>query len=171
MKLLFARVLRASVLLASLVAVSDDALAQQRPPPTSTRTAPPAAPAPVNGPVAVEVLCVRATNSNSRVDPKLERIVSHLKFTRYTGFDLIDSHSYELSPKEEATFPIEGGRKVKLELLERDGDAAKVRIQMFSDSGSKQLDTTVQIHRNRSFMVAGPKVGDDVLILPVTVRY
>jgi hypothetical protein len=36
---------------------------------------------------------------------------------------------------------------------------------------NKILDTTVSIHRNKSFMVAGPKHEDGVLVLPLTARY
>ena len=33
------------------------------------------------------------------------------------------------------------------------------------------MDTTVSIHRNRAFMIAGPSYEDGKLILPLTVRY
>jgi hypothetical protein len=116
-------------------------------------------------------MCVRASNANDRVDAELKPILQQLKFTRYTGFHLIDTQRRSLESGQETTFNIEGERKIRIELLSHDETAAKLRIRMFNAQGRQQLDTTVSIHRNRSFMVAGPKVGEDVLILPVSVRY
>jgi hypothetical protein len=99
--------------------------------------------------------------------------MQHLRILKYKGFDLIDQHDGEVAPGQEVAFDIEGGRKVKVELLEADAVQAKIRMRMFSGKGgSPTLDTTISVHRNRAFIVAGPKMeGDDVLILPVRVKY
>jgi hypothetical protein len=161
----------------SLLGASSDAYAQQRPPPPG-RPAPVARPPadapeapPATGAVSVEVMCVHGTNRHSNVDASLKPIVKQLSYTRYTGFELVDTHGQSLEIGQEATFAIEGERKVKVELLGRDDAAAKLRIRLLNADGAKLLDTTISVHRNKSFMVAGPKVGEDVLILPVTARY
>ncbi len=125
----------------------------------------------VSSSISVEMKCVRGTNDNARVDESLKSILPALSQTNYRGFSLVDSYRDNLSDGQETEFSIEGGRKVKIELLDHDQTKARVRIRMFNGQGRQALDTTVSIHRDRSFMVAGPKVGDDVLILPVTVRY
>lgn len=155
--------------------VSGSAFAQSRPPvPTDPR--PPVATlpmpaAPVAGPVSVEVRCIRGTNANSTIDPELKELSRTLAYTRYTGFDLIDTHSDALAIGDEAIFPIQGGRKLKIQLIDRDETAARLRLRLVGADGSYQLDTTVRIQRNKTFMVMGPHLGDDVLILPVTARY
>lgn len=158
------RTLRLAVLVAA-VALPGSALAQGRP----TEPLPPAAPA--VGPVSVDVMCVRATKANDRVDPELKAMLKHLALTGYTGFDVISHNADALGVGEEANFPIEGSRRLKVQLIDRDETSARLRLRLIGADGTKQLDTTVAVHRNRTFMVAGPKVGDDVLIIPITAKY
>lgn len=161
------RTLRLAVL-AAVVALPGVALAQSRPP------EPPGAPhvaAPLAASVSVDVMCVRATKANDRVDPELKELLKPLSFTGFTGFDLISHNTDALSAGEEASFAIEGGRRLKVQLIDRDEVQARLRLRLFGTDGTKQLDTTVAVHRNRIFMVAGPKVGEDVLIIPVMAKY
>jgi hypothetical protein len=166
--------------MAAAVAASADALAQSRPP-----SRPPAAPpphsspvvaqatedaAPVTGPVSIEILCVRGTKSDAVIDSSLRTMAPKFKNLAYTGYHLVDSHSDDVAVGDTTTFTIEGGRRVRIEVLDRDAEAARLRIQMFEGTRA-EFDTTISIHRNRSFIVAGPKIGEDVLILPVTVNY
>jgi len=167
----WARHLAFAMALVAGAAVSTDAFAQSRPAPPSRLVAGRPGIQPLSDRVAVEVLCVRATNANDHVDGKLEPMLRQLKYTRFTGFSLLDDHELRLEPGQTGDFEIEGNRKVNIELLSRDEAEARLRIRMFNPQGRQQLDTTVTIHRDRSFMVAGPHIGDDVLILPVTVRY
>ncbi len=157
------RHLRLAVLVVA-VALPGMAFAQGRPPD-------PPITAPVAGPVSVDVMCVKATKTNDRVDPELKPLIKQLSFTSYTGFDLISHNADTLAVGEEATFAIEGGRRLKVQLIDRDETAARLRLRLFGADGTKVLDTTVAVHRNRTFMVAGPKVGEDVLIIPVTAKY
>ena len=158
------RTLRLAVLVAAVV-LPGLAFAQGRP------SEPLPAAAPAVGPVSVDVLCVRATKSNDRVDPELKLILKHLTLTGYTGFDVISHNTDALGVGEEANFPIEGGRRLKVQLIDRDETAARMRLRLLGPDGTKVLDTTISVHRNRTFMVAGPKMGDDVLIIPVTANY
>jgi len=125
-------------------------------------------PAP-QGKVQLEVMVVHA-NQSGKVDPKLKEIMKQLRFLNFTGFQLLDTYPATLTPGKEASFTLVGNRKLKIQLLSKNATAAKIRIRMFSGS-DKVVDTTVSIHRNRSFIVAGPKYKDGVLILPLTVSY
>lgn len=158
----------ALTVLAGLVftALPSDAMAQARPnrPTPVKHTSAPAA-----GKVGLELKVVHATNSG-QVDPQLRSIVDNLKFTRFSGFKLLNTLPAKLGPGQETTFTVAGGRKVKVTLLSRDARAARVRVVMLNASG-KVMDTTVSIHRNRAFMIAGPDYKGGKLILPLTVRY
>lgn len=119
--------------------------------------------------VDVEIQVVHANNSG-KVDPQLAGVVENLSFLRYSGFKLLDTHPAKLGPGQETTFNIAGGRKLKVTLVSRDARAAKIRVLMSSDKGVL-MDTTVSIHRNRAFIIAGPSYEDGKLVLPLTVRY
>ncbi|MBN2799459.1 MAG: hypothetical protein JXX28_09965 [Deltaproteobacteria bacterium] len=164
--------LRGVALLAlSLLLLPGEAWAQGRPPP-GARPVPVAqrAPAPIAESVDIEMLVVYATNEGDRVDPELRPVMQQLRFTRYRSFTRLETHPASLRAGEEATFTIAGDRRVKLQLLSHDPEQAKLRLSMFNQEG-KLLDTTVSIHRNRSFMVAGPRYEQGVLILPISVSY
>jgi len=146
------------------------ALAQVRPPPG--HRPPPAAAhrAPAAQKVDVQVMVVLATNAHNRVDPRLKSLLPHLQHLNYTGYEVLDVRNNELAPGQETSFGIAGGRRMEVQLLGRDDTQARMRVRMYSGS-RRLLDTTVSIHRNRSFIVAGPEHAGGVLILPMTARY
>ena len=144
--------------------------AQADPGSTATRNAvaQQRAKAPV-GKLSAEVMVIHANNSG-RVDPDLRAVMQNLRFTKFSGFSLLNKVPSQLGVGQEASVSITGGRKLKVSLIERDEKQAKVRVRLFSGE-RKVLDTTVSIHRNRSFMLMGPKHNDGVLILALSVRY
>ncbi|MBN1334449.1 MAG: hypothetical protein JXB39_00655 [Deltaproteobacteria bacterium] len=148
------------VLLAA-ASLPGDALAQ-------ARRGSPAAQAP--GKVKVTLLEVAATDSHSGVDPRLAPFSRHLTFLRYKGYDLLDTHRFELSSGGQEDLAITGGRRVQVGLLNRTAQHAQFRIQITSQRG-KLLDTTLSVNRNGTFIVAGPKYQDGILILPLQARY
>lgn len=115
-------------------------------------------------------MVIYAHNEDRKVDPALRDVMQQLRNFRFTGYELVEQHPSQLSPGQSTSFALPGGRRIRLELLSRDESQAKVRIRMFR-SDEKILDTTVSIHRNRSFMIGGPSYRKGKLILPVTVRY
>ncbi len=157
---LFAWLLGLLVLLSAAV-VSGDALAQGR------RGGPPSR---TPGRVQVTLLEVAATDSHTGVDPRLAPLSTHLTFLRYKGYDLLDTHRFDLGTGGEKDLTITGGRHVQIALLDRSTDRAQFRIQITSQRG-KLLDTTLSVNRNGTFIVAGPKHNDGILILPLQVRY
>lgn len=153
-----------------------DAFAQSRPPgparpttPTVLAETPEAAPA--SGKVEIELLVVHATN-NGQVDPRLagRGLVENLTFTKFSGFSVLESFEAKVGPGQDASFSIVGGRKVAVTLIDRDSHDAKVRVLMYNQTG-KVMDTTVSIHRNRAFIIAGPDHNGGKLVLPLTVSY
>jgi hypothetical protein len=149
---------------------SHGAIAQGRPAPS--RPAPSAPAAPMASKVSVEIMVVHASNKYDRTDAALAPVMKHLRFlqAQYSGFKLLSKESRPVAVGGEHTFSVVGGRRVKVNVVERNPSQVKVRIRMFNESGA-MLDTTVSIHRNKSFMVGGPKYDDGVLILPLTARY
>ena len=124
----------------------------------------------VTGKVNIEVMVVHASNAHNRVDPALQPVMQHLRFTNFKGFKMLSKEESGIGPSQDHTYSVAGGRRLKVRLLERDAKRAKIRIEMFN-AKNKILDTTVSIHRNKSFMVAGPKHEGGVLVLPLTARY
>ena len=124
----------------------------------------------VSGKVDIEVMVVHASNAHNRVDPSLQPVMQHLRFTNFKGFKMLSKEAKGINPSQDHTYSVAGGRRLKIKLLERDAKRAKIRIEMFN-AKNKILDTTVSIHRNKSFMVAGPKHEGGVLVLPLTARY
>lgn len=170
------RLVGALLAVAVLVAPVSQGWAQSRPVPTrSPQAAPlqqsaPSREAPVSGKVSVEMMVIYAHNEDNRVDPALRGVMQQLKNFRFSGYKLLENHPTQLAVGQETSFALPGGRKIKMELLDRDDQQARIRIRMFSGS-DKVLDTTVSIHRNRSFMIGGPSYEAGKLILPVSVRY
>ena len=159
------------MLVLGLLALCVPAMAQSRPPrPTSRPAVASQAKAPLASKVGIEVMVVHATQGQPMVDSRLKSIMQHLRFLQFKRFSLLDKHRATLAMNSESTFSIRGGRRLKVQLLSRDARQARIRVRMFNDKG-KLLDTTVSIHRNRSFILAGPKHDGGVLILPVTARY
>lgn len=159
------------LLLAGILASSAPATAQSRPGPT------PRAPAAEEGDrsratkVEVRVMEVYATDTHSNVDPKLDRLTRYLSHLRYTGFELLDTHTVSLAPNGSQTFTIAGGRKMEVTVLGKDDRRVKMRVEVTGGKGGKLLDTTLSVNRNGTFIVAGPKYKDGVLVLPLTAKY
>lgn len=140
---------------------------------TSVAFAQPAKPKPaaaVSQSVTVKVQVVHATNAHSDVDGSLRALERQLRFLNFTGFRSLDTRSESLSTGERTSVSVAGGREMKITLIEVDDTAAKLRVQLYKGS-AKTVDTTVSVHRNRSFIVAGPKHDDGVLVFPLTASY
>lgn len=142
------------------------------PPTALAQPAPGRAPAPARAGAGVEVelVVVHASNAHQSVDPSLKPVERHLRFLNYTGFKSLDRHNRSLRVGEQTTVSVVGGREMKVRLIDKNPTAAKLRVQLFRGA-SKLLDTTVSIHRNRSFIVGGPQHDGGVLVFPLTASY
>lgn len=136
---------------------------------------PPARAAPVReeaapaGRVRIEVLTVYA-NHSGQVDPRLREIQRQLSTQPFTGFQLLSTHDDQLGGGQSASFPVEGGRRMRVTLEGRNEDRAKIRIELYKGD-EKKVDTTVWVQRNRYFMFGGFPYQDGKLFVPVTVVY
>jgi len=120
--------------------------------------------------VKLRMWTVHATNAHGKTDDKLKRIGKHLRRLKYSGFKYVDAQGGTVRQDGKIQMPIPGGRSVRLTLLSKTADKARVRVRI---KGKKKviLDTTVSIRRNGFFMVAGPKYDGGVLVLPIFARY
>ena len=109
-------------------------------------------------------------SSGDRVTQELKPLMKQLTFTRYTGFELLQTFPAQLSVGGTASFSLVGERRLKLELLSKDEKRAKLRVRLFNGK-EKVLDTTVSVNRNRSFIIGGPRYKGGAIVLPLTVRY
>lgn len=121
--------------------------------------------------VTVKVMVVYATDSTNRVDPRLGSLTRYLTHLRFSGYELLDTHVAQVAPNSTQTFSIEGNRKFEVTLLAKDANRCRVRVQVTAGRGGKLLDTTLSVNRNGTFIVAGPRYKDGILVLPLTVRY
>ncbi len=158
------------MLLAGLLASSTPALAQGGPSARGPAAAQSGDRAKA-GKVEVRVMEVYATDSHAKVDPKLNRLTKYLTHLRYTGFELLDTHTVSLGVNGSQTFTIAGGRKMEITVLGKDERRVRMRVQVTGGKGGKLLDTTLSVNRNGTFIVAGPKHQDGVLVLPLTASY
>jgi hypothetical protein len=171
MRLLCRPLLAAALSLGLLLPAT--AAAQQRP---GARELPAAradrtqAPAPV-GRVELQVMVVYATEAHSNVDPSLGKLAGYLRNLRYTGYELLSTQKASLSPDGRTSFNVDGGRKVEVTLLSRDERRARMRVEVSDKKGEKLLDTTLSVNRNGTFIVAGPRHKDGILVLPLTATY
>lgn len=120
--------------------------------------------------VAVQMLVVHATDSTTGVDPRLQSLASSFKYFKYKGYKLLSTQNAQLSAGKDTSFTLEGNRKVKVTLISADDTRAKVRVEI-STKDNKLLDTTVSINRDGTFIVAGPKYEDGILMLPLRASY
>ncbi len=168
--------LRALLLAAVLFAmahVPDPAFAQSRPTPVPARapaTGAATSQKPATSRVDVQISVVHATDSESGIDPRLSALASSFRYFKYKGYRLLSTQEADVSVGEDHSFPIAGDRRLKVTLISRDDTRARVRVEMTSDDG-KLLDTTVSINRGGTFIVAGPRFQDGILMLPVRADY
>jgi hypothetical protein len=123
------------------------------------------------GKVQLDVLVLHATNTHATVDKRVSKYLKYLKHLAYTGYSPLKDYTLTLALNKVERFEIAGGRKVVVELLQRDERRARLRIQIIAPKGGKLLDTTMSVSRNASVIVAGPRYQDGILVLPLTARY
>jgi hypothetical protein len=130
----------------------------------------PASATPMKPKVEIELMVVHATNAHDRVDPRLQPVLQHLRFLQFKGFTLLSMDEKELSVGGSHTFSVAGDRSVVVDVVERDERQVKLRVRMSNERGMF-LDTTIRIHRDKSFMIGGPDHDGGKLLLPITARY
>lgn len=127
--------------------------------------------APRGNKVTVGMMVVHATDQHSNVDGRLGSLTRYLSHMRFTGYELLETRSVQLGANGSETFTIQGGREVTITLLSRDDNRVRMRVQILAGKGGKLLDTTLSVNRNGTFIVAGPKYNEGILVLPLTASY
>ncbi len=120
--------------------------------------------------VTVGVQVVHATDSEEGIDPRLDALASSFRYFKYKGYRLLSSESRPLAVGGSATFEIAGERELTVTVVERDDERARVRVEIVKGE-NRLLDTTVSINRDGTFIVAGPKYRDGILMLPLRASY
>ena len=123
------------------------------------------------GKVQLDIMVVHATKQHNQWDAKVGKYRKYLQHLAYTGYTSLRNHSLVLAPNKVERIDLAGGRKVVVELLQRDERRARLRIQIIAPKGGKLLDSTMNVSRNASVIVAGPRYQDGILVLPMTARY
>lgn len=156
--------IRKLALLSLLALAPLSAWAQARP------DVPQATDAPAIRQVSVQMLVVHATDSKPGTDPRLAGLASSFRYFKYQGYWMLSSDQQDVTVGGNAVFTVAGGRKVTVTLVSVDESRARVRVEMSNKEG-KVLDTTVSINRNGTFIVAGPRYEDGILMLPLRAGY
>ncbi|MFZ5476008.1 MAG: hypothetical protein ACOZNI_04475 [Myxococcota bacterium] len=154
-----------ALLLSLLLVAPGSALAQGRPNAPQSGQQRPAA-----GRVSIQVMVVHATDSENGIDPRLRSLESSFRYFKYKGYRLLSTQTADVGVDDTEAFQIEGDRRLKVTLMSRDDSRARVRVEMSNKDG-KLLDTTVSINRDGTFIVAGPKYRDGILMLPLRASY
>lgn len=121
-------------------------------------------------PVSIQMMVVHATDSRPGLDTRLESLKNAFAYFKYKGYWLLSAQQNTIAVGDSTTFSVEGGRRVKVTLVSVDEQRARVRVEMSNKDG-KLLDTTVSINRNGTFVVAGPRYEDGILMLPLRASY
>lgn len=151
-----------------LLQPATSALAQGgRPPP---RRPTPSAQAPVNGKVDLQVMAVHGTDGHARIDARLKPIMKHLRYMPHQGYDLLSQDDHDLSVGGHHTFPLAGGHHLDVKLLSVDASNAKIRVEVYQGKVRK-MEAALAVHRNKAFLITGPKHDNGELILAITPRY
>ncbi len=120
--------------------------------------------------VDVQMRVVHATDSESGVDPRLASLAGSFRYFKYKGYRLLSTQNADIAVGGETTWSVEGGRRITVSVLSFDEARARIRVEMTNSEG-KVLDTTVNINRNGTFIISGPRYKDGILMLPVTTSY
>ena len=126
--------------------------------------------------VQLQFLVVHATVAHSDVDAELRPLMPYFENYKYTGFNLINTKSAQLKNKDKKQFVIQGNRRVTITLLSHDDTKARMKSGSGEGicsgvKGRVLLDTTILVNRNGTFIVAGPKFKDGILVLPITANF
>lgn len=125
----------------------------------------------VQSSIKIEMMVVHAHTKNEVVHPNVKPLMKYFSSYRYSGFDLIDTKSVRLEDDGSKSFTIQGNRKITIRLLSHDDSKARLKVTILGGKGKRLLDTTMLVSRNGTFIVAGPKFKEGILILPVTATY
>ncbi len=124
-----------------------------------------------DGKVELKLKVVYATTDHERVDTGLERLKSRMGHFKYTGFEMLDTRTVQVTSKGKESFGIVGGRKVEVELLSKTDEKARMRLRVLGKNDSTIVDITFSVRRNGEYIVAGPRYKNGVLVLPVKASY
>lgn len=130
----------------------------------------PIMPSAVGAKVEVEVMVILAKAEPGAVDPRLASMASALKSLPFQSFTLLDQQGVRLAGGEEQALRLTDQRRLKVRLVAHDATQATVKIELMSGE-TEVLDTTVSVHRNKSFYLAVRGYQGGSLVVPVTVRY
>ncbi len=123
------------------------------------------------GKVEVRILAVAASEGQAHMDPQLRHLVKHLAYLRHDRYELVTQKRGMVGTGAgELEFRVQDGPRVVVNIREMSADRAKVRVRMFRGQ-NKVVDTTVAIQNHGTFILAGPKYRDGILILPIRVDY
>ncbi len=122
------------------------------------------------GDVEIRVWSVLAVKAGATMAAGLQPIAKHLEALDYGSFTLLRKDAINIPSKGTRRIETAGDKAVRVTVLDRNAERARVRIQIASN-GQTVLDTTVAVRRNGFFIVAGPKHEDGILVLPIFARY
>lgn len=118
----------------------------------------------------VQILVIRATNSNTEISPELKSLADSLKKQfKFTGYKVEKKLSHEMKPGETWKTDLAGGFKAELTLKSAKEKEISVDVTVLDKKGEKKVNSPFSIARGKSSLIGGPKLdGDDVLILAIS---
>jgi hypothetical protein len=120
--------------------------------------------------VDIGVMVISASATPGPTDARLSALLPTLRTLPFQSFTLIDEKAVRLTDGASEAVVLSGDRRLRVQLLSHDAKEARVRVELMA--GEVQVvDTTISIHRDRSFYVAVRSADGATLILPVSVRY
>jgi hypothetical protein len=120
--------------------------------------------------VSVELIVIRGSRAWVGIESALEPIAEQLGYTRLTGFSVLSRAARNLRPGEALVADV-SGRELRIDLVSLEEGGARLRPTLWTPDRKRLLDSTITVHWDKSFLIAGPRLDDDdVLVAAVTVR-
>ncbi|MFT5122451.1 MAG: hypothetical protein ACI9TH_004867 [Kiritimatiellia bacterium] len=112
---------------------------------------------------------IQASSTPGPADPKLANIQKKLGNFPYKSFSYVGEGQGEIDVPGKISFGVGGGSTLDVEAVEIAGKQVKTSLQ-WKRGGKTAIDTTIGINKGSGTILGGPKNGNGVLILYLTVK-
>jgi ABC-type uncharacterized transport system fused permease/ATPase subunit len=122
--------------------------------------------------VQVRLRVIQASNVGANVDPSLRDLHKELgSLFNFTSYRLVRDQMLSLSPNQPAALPVHEGRSsIEITQVGSQRNIVELKVRIKRD-GTDILNTQVRLSPGRTVLIGGPKHGEGVVILGLSVNF